>query len=268
MRVGSEQFLRLACWFAVLLVAQPPVALAVRPFITDDARIAKKGQLEDETFGGPSMIRGEKPTIRIGSLEALSLTPHFELTAGLFGLQYHDGEVRLRDVALQPKVLLYQSFGPIPSVSASAGVLLPASGNEQLWDQYAMMQVSWFLFRPEKERHPYDHWLALHLNAGAKARYRAGSPDYAVKPYWAAGFEIGTLLKDLRFISEAYNGDYFHFEQEFPALSSGFRWYHSDGNFQVDVVWRGVRIRGGGHEDERRWEHIVEVGFRFLFSIF
>ncbi len=65
-----------------------------------------------------------------------------------------------------------------------------------------MAQVSWFLLRPQNPKHPYDHWLAIHVNGGTKARYDAGEADYAMKPYWAAGFEVGTFTKDLRFISE------------------------------------------------------------------
>ncbi|MGQ0557758.1 MAG: hypothetical protein ACT4PN_17645 [Nitrospiraceae bacterium] len=36
-------------------------AFAVRPFVTDDARIVYKGQLVTESYGGLTMAHGEKP---------------------------------------------------------------------------------------------------------------------------------------------------------------------------------------------------------------
>jgi hypothetical protein len=252
----------------LVIVATQSPAYAVRPFITDDARIAPKGHVENETFGGPVMSPHKKPAYDFGSIEALSFTSRFELSAGIVDLQYHRDKLVLQDVLIQPKYLIYESFGAVPSVSASAGVLMPVSGNQQQWDQYAMGQLSWFLFRPDNPEHPYDHWLAIHLNAGGKARYGAGEAEYSMKPYWAAGFEVGTFVKSIRFISELYNGDYFEFEQEFPAFSTGFRYYHTGGKFQVDLVWRGVRVGHENSEHGRQWEHFIEIGFRTLFNFF
>jgi hypothetical protein len=36
----------------------PEDALAVRPFVTDDARIVYKGQLATETYGGMTVVKG------------------------------------------------------------------------------------------------------------------------------------------------------------------------------------------------------------------
>ena len=48
----------------------PEDALAVRPFVTDDARIAYKGQVVTETYGGMTMVQGDKPAIEARSLQA------------------------------------------------------------------------------------------------------------------------------------------------------------------------------------------------------
>ena len=45
--------------FAISLC--PEDALAVRPFVTDDARIVYKGQLATETYGGMTVVKGESP---------------------------------------------------------------------------------------------------------------------------------------------------------------------------------------------------------------
>ena len=65
----------------------PEDALAVRPFVTDDARIVYKGQVTTETYGGITMVQGDKPAIEARSLQGLGITDRFELTAGRIRFQ-------------------------------------------------------------------------------------------------------------------------------------------------------------------------------------
>ena len=46
----------------------PEGALAVRPFVTDDARIVYKGQLTTETYGGMTVVKGESPAYEARTL--------------------------------------------------------------------------------------------------------------------------------------------------------------------------------------------------------
>ncbi len=77
--------------YALILLASfttyfcPENALAVRPFVTDDARIVYKGQLATETYGGMTVVKGESPAYEARTLEGLGITDRFELTAGGFG---------------------------------------------------------------------------------------------------------------------------------------------------------------------------------------
>jgi len=137
----------------------PEDALAVRPFVTDDARIVYKGQVTTETYGGITMVQGNKPAIEARSLQGLGITDRFELTAGGFGFSYQDNHARPLDMLIQPKYVLHSSLGAIPSVSVTAASLFPLSGNRQHWDGYAMAQVSWFLFTPDADTDPYDNDL-------------------------------------------------------------------------------------------------------------
>lgn len=130
-------------------------AFAVRPFVTDDARIVYKGQLETESFGGVSMAEGSKPVIEARSLQGIALTDRFELIAGGFGFTYQDGQARPLDMLIQPKYVIHRSFGMIPSLSVAAGSLFPLSGNRQHWDSYTMAHISWFLFTPQSSTDPY-----------------------------------------------------------------------------------------------------------------
>ncbi|MDF0649937.1 MAG: hypothetical protein CV081_13335 [Nitrospira sp. LK265] len=249
-------------------------ALAVRPFVTDDARIAYKGQLVTESYGGVTVVNGDKPAFEARSLQGMSLTDRFELTAGGFGFTYQDHQARPLDMLIQPKYVLHSSLGAVPSLSVAVATLFPLSGNRQLWDGYAMAHLSWFLFTPDPETDPYDNNLALHFNLGMKYRYDAGPTTFQSKLYWAAGFEVITpLTRELRLLGEIFNGDPFSYEEKFPAFQTGFRWYKNPMT-QIDLVFRG--LRNGSRETEALtgeefapgWNFTIQVGLRMLFDVF
>lgn len=253
------------------LIASP--AQAVRPFITDDARIVYKGQLETESYAGITVTKGDKPGIEARSLQGVGITDRLELIAGGFGFTYQDGQARPLDMLIQPKYVLNRSFGVIPSLSVAAGSLFPLSGNRQHWDSFSMAHVSWFLFTPEDSTDPYDNDLAIHVNLGTKNRYDAGPGTYRSLFFWAVGFEVITLSREIRFLGEVFNGDPFGFEEKFPAYQTGFRWYKSP-NVQMDLVFQGLR---NGSADTQAatgaafasgWNYTIQVGLRLLFDVF
>ena len=252
----------------------PEDALAVRPFVTDDARIVYKGQVVTESYGGMAMGQGDKPAIEARSLQGLGITDRLELTAGGFGFTYQGNQARPLDMLIQPKYVLHSSLGAIPSLSVAAASLFPLSGNRQHWDGYAMAHVSWFLFTPDADTDPYDNNLAIHLNLGTKSRYDAGPATYQSKLYWAAGFEVITpVTREVRFLGEVFNGDPFSFEEKFPAYQTGFRWYKNP-MVQIDLVFRGVRHGSletqapTGAEFAPGWNYTMQVGLRVLFDVF
>jgi hypothetical protein len=255
---------------AIMLMAEN--AAAVRPFITDDARIVYKGQLETESYAGLVLDHRDKPAFEIRSLQGMSVTDRLEIIAGGFGLNYQDRQARPLDMVFQPKYVINRSFGAIPSVSAAAAILFPLSGNRQQWNSYSMVHVSWFLFTPQTVTDPYDNGLAIHVNLGAKSQYDAGlGGRYTSKVYWAAGFEVITLTRNVRYLGEIFNGDPFTFEEEFPAFQTGFRWYKTP-SVQMDFVLRGVRNGAEearpGEDVQRHWSYTVQVGLRVLFDVF
>lgn len=160
------------CLAGLLVSVQANEASAVRPFVTDDARVVYPGQLEMENFAEVGIARGQKPSYFARSLQGVGITDRLELIAGGFGAIYQDGQIKPDDLAFQPKYMLYRSFGAIPSVSVAAAQLFPLSGNRQLWSSYAMAHVSWFLFTPPESTDPYDNGLAIHLNLGSKSQLR------------------------------------------------------------------------------------------------
>ena len=250
-------------------------AFAVRPFVTDDARIIYRGQVVTESYGGITMAQGGKPAIEVRSLQGIGITDRLELTAGGFGFTYHDNQARPLDILIQPKYVLHSSLGVIPSLSVAAAALFPLNGNRQHWDGYAMAHLSWFLFTPDPDTDPYDNNLSIHFNLGATSRDDAGPATFQSKLYWAAGFEVVTpMTRELRFLGEVFNGDPFGFEEKFPAYQTGFRWYKTP-NMQLDLVFRGVRnttedvrfVAGGGGLPEE-WNYTIQIGIRYLIDVF
>ena len=266
-------------WVLVFLlccaaVFSPAIALAVRPFVTDDARIVYKGQLETETYTGLTLSHREKPVVEARSLQGMSLTDRLEIIAGGFGFTYQANQARPLDMLIQPKYVVYRSFGAIPSISVAAASLFPLSGNRQRWNSYAMAHASWFLFTPEGSTDPYDNGLAVHINLGTKSQYDAGPANYRSKLYWAAAFEVITpFSREIRFLGEVFNGDPFSYEEKFPAFQTGLRWYKT-ANTQMDLVFRGVRDGSdqtrlsSGAEVGPGWNYTIQVGFRALFDVF
>jgi hypothetical protein len=216
----------------------------------------------------------DKPTVEARALQGMSLTDRLEIIAGGFGFTYQADQARPLDMLVQPKYVLYRSFGAIPSISVAAASLFPLSGNRQQWNSYAMAHASWFLFTPEDSTDPYDNGLAVHINLGTKSQYDAGPVTYRSKLYWAAAFEVITpFSREIRFLGEVFNGDPFTYEEEFPAFQTGFRWYKT-ANTQVDLVFRGVRDGSeqtrlsSGAEVGPGWNYTIQVGFRTLFDVF
>jgi len=220
------------------------------------------------------MVKGDQPAIEARALQGLGITDRLERTAGGFGSTYQGSQARPLDLLIQPKYVLHNPLGAIPSISVAAASLFPLSGNRQHWDGYAMAHVSWFLFTPDPDTDPYDNNLAFHLNLGAKSRYDAGPATYQSKLYWAAGFEVITpVTREVRFLGEVFNGDPFSFEEEFPAYQTGFRWYKNP-MVQIDLVFRGVHHGSletqapTGAEFAPGWNYTMQVGYRMLFDVF
>jgi hypothetical protein len=167
-------------WLPCLLIGLvlwllPFDAWAVRPFVTDDARIVYQGQLETESWAEIRLRQGLSPGYHFASLQGYSPTDRLEIIAGGIGLDYDERRLTLDDLILQPKYVILRSLDSyIPSISAAAAILGPVSGNRQQWNNYAMFHASWFLFTPPGSTDPYDNGLAIHANLGTKGQYDAG----------------------------------------------------------------------------------------------
>lgn len=97
---SRRPLLSLLVFLGTALSANP--AEAVRSFVTDDARIVYKGQLEIKNFADVALTPGQKPSYQARSLQGFSVTDRLEIIAGGFGPMYENRQVKPVDLVFQP----------------------------------------------------------------------------------------------------------------------------------------------------------------------
>lgn len=247
---------------ASLLLATAPHALAVRPFVTDDARIIDYGQFEVEHWleygrGGPERLYA------YNFMGGYSPTDWLEIIAGTgFAYSNEDGhKPSIINPVIQPKILFLKAEEDgSPGLALATGMLLPygkGSQWERGWGGYALFLGSTRLF---------DDWLQLHVNLGGTyADDKGRTADW--RPYWGFGFDAGVLHKDFRFIGEAYAGDPLNLAKPKWAAQSGFRWLKSD-YVNWDLTFGAQPVLNDRLGSTGKQEFWVQIGLRLLFDVF
>jgi hypothetical protein len=268
--MGHRYFLRhafLFVSFVVAGVAVPRAAQAVRPFVTDDARIIERGQVEMETW--PELVfRQGRVHPGYHLMGGMSFTEWFELIVG-GGLGYEPGQgLTIVNPVLQPKFLFWRAEeNGIPGLAAGTGVTLPL-GRGEMYDEATGMYV--ILMATSRL---FDDWLFVHVNAGftsalepADAALGRGR-QLSARPYWGVGIEAGIIHPDARLILEAYSGDPFEALGPRYAFQWGGRWLASD-HFNMDLTFGAQPLVDNGQRIAGEWEFWAQIGVRFLFDVF
>jgi hypothetical protein len=232
---------------ASLLLSQN--ARAIRPFVTDDARVVghKLAQLETWLFF-------EESALQHNALAAIGPTNWLELTAGWQHGRIHSGANRGYSITgpiIQGKALLLPAVddGP-PGFAVAAGVLPPFGHGEFVppgWSAFGYAATTESLF---------DEALLLHANLGlalGKREDARGEAD-GTQAVLTAGFGAqARLLAGLHAVGEIYHGDPYDSEFTFIATQMGARYIFSD-HVQIDGTF-GTTITGLSSENEEsaRW---------------
>ncbi len=154
----SERVALAAATFLAVLLSSGP-ARAIRPFITDDARVVgeKLGQLE-------TWLLVDRLVIEHNALLAIGPTDWLELTAGLIHGGVHTGDDRgysITGPVLQGKFLIVPARNNSwPGFALAAGVLAPAGYgpfDPPGWSGFGYGALTESL---------WDEWLLLHANLG------------------------------------------------------------------------------------------------------
>jgi hypothetical protein len=246
---------------ALTLVCQPR-ALAVRPFVVDDARIIDYGQYEVEHWLEYMRGGGER-MYAYNFMGGVSPTDWMELIVGT-GLAFasDDGyKASIINPVIQPKWLFFKAEDDgSPGLSLATGLLLPYGTGSQWdrgWGGYVLMLGTTRL---------WDDWLQIHVNAGATyADDRGFTANW--RPYWGIGFDQGIFHKDFRIIGEVFAGDPLDLAKPTWAAQWGVRWLKSDYvNWDMTFGTQPVlneRLRSTGKQ-----EFWAQIGLRLLFDKF
>ena len=238
----------LLCTSLSLVIVHP--ALAVRPFITEDARVVGDDQWQLETS-----LRIDRHKIQNLNLFAYGVTENFELTAG-----WLDGYPRqqpygfsLSGPLLQGKYLFLESKPmALPGIALAFGANAPyGTGGLKTdhWSEFAFLCLTETIF--DRER-----WL-WHANIGASVEHLGNRARLTTT--WGIGTQI-KVWENLCTVQEIVSGDpYSSVQTKGGIFQFGFRYFFTD-NIQADIEI------GSGLWGRPRPDTLRGLGFRIVFG--
>lgn len=217
---------------AVLLSA--PEARAIRPFITDDARVVGARHLQLETWW-----RRDKDSLQHWALFAFGPNDHVELTlGGAYGLSnvvsrnpgVPSPTFAFNLPLLQGKFLLRDAEpNKLPGLAVAAGIVPPLGrgGFEPPgFSGFAYVAFTESLFEEER--------LLLHANVGATVLGAKGHDP--LSPTWGVGLQLRTFAA-FHLVGEFFSGDPYA-SGAGGAAQGGFRYIFND-HVQLDATVGG-----------------------------
>lgn len=244
---------------AILAISAP--ALAVRPFVTDDARVADQGQLELEIIPDLVFPRGERALFEQSLIASFGVLPFLELGAGgAIGTNHGDG-VSIANPELRAKLLFLRADPRgIPGAALVFAAGLPY-GRGVLYSPGAAFS----LIAPLTS-HLFGGKLLIHLNVGLIIGAKSDDLARVIHPYAGLGVDASLGIEGLRFVGEIYTGEPLAPRASRVATQLGGRYEFSE-RFNLDLVFgaspaeAGSRFRSGSD----LW---VQLGARVLFDAF
>jgi len=247
----------MVCTVVALILPSP--AHAVRPFVTDDARIADVGQIEGETWFDFIPQDGRVMPV-YNALFNVVPTDWLELgVSGGIGWDT-DNTVTIVNQGLQGKLLFVRPVdGGLPGLSLVVGGILPWGRGSAWMDGYGG-----YIIAPVSVSLGGGDFL-FHGNLGLVSGYPTIG-EAVHRPFWGVGTDIAIGRSDFRGILEVFAGD--PFDPLGPSLAGqvGTRWLVSD-YLNLDVAGTFARATDvDGSVSGLDWS--VQFGVRFLIDAF
>ena len=228
----------------------PPPALAVRPFVTDDAAVVGKNLLLLETS-----LRRDKERLQNLTILSYGPTEELELAVGFTNGVFLEGDnswkYSVAGPLAQAKFLLTEGkSNGYPGVALVVGAGAPYGSNDfgnPSWSEFVYLAFTESL--GEKER------ILIHANIGINN----SKPDDAWK--YATTWGIGTQIRlfgGLHYVGEIYHGDPYAGDAG-GAFQTGIRYFVSE-LIQIDATG------GSGLWGDNRPEPFFGCGVRVVFD--
>jgi len=238
----------LSALLQILLI--PPSAMAVRPFVTDDANVVGKNLFNFETS-----LRWDKTQLQHLNLIAYGPTEKLELTMGFtdgFLFEGEDtGRISIAGPLGQVKYL-FKDVTPngLPGVACVVGVGAPYGNNNfgnPSWSEFAYLAVTESLGQKDA--------VLIHANVGVN--YAKPEDAWKYSALWGVGTQI-RIIGELHGVGEIFYGDAYSGDST-GAFQVGLRYFISE-KVQVDAtVGSGL----WGDKQPNTW---VGCGLRLVFG--
>ncbi len=235
----------------ILALAYPRPALAVRPFVTDDARVVGAANAQIE-----SSIRGDKTFLQNLNLFAIGPTDRLEATLGWVDGISLEGDAKEKLEFAGPILQLkYLVFDPrpnsYPGLAFAAGNVPPVGG-----EAIRVPSSVWFLYAAATESLFDNDRVLIHANLGAVSAREEGEAR-KIDVTWGFGAQV-RLWRGLHSVTEIFSGDPYSGGTG-GAFQAGFRYIISD-DIQVDATF------GSGLWGTPRLDTFVGAGLRIVFE--
>jgi hypothetical protein len=236
-------------------------AYAVRPFVTDDARIIDYGQIEIENWIETTHALGEwAPAPGFNVIGGIGLTDWLEVLAGSGVGRDPEHKLTIGNPVLMSKFLLKPAVvNGHPGYAISAGSVFD-SGRGSMYGKgtvYNLIGMTTYRL--------YEDRINLHINLGVRTdKERDGRRN--TRPVWGVGASL-EVLPQLQVIGEVYAGDPLVLNAPKYAVQSGLRWLYSD-YLQVDLTLGTEPKLDARQRETGTFERSGQIGIRFLFDVF
>jgi hypothetical protein len=221
-RCGIDNYWLIRALWVFAAILAPSSALAIRPFVTDDARVVGAGRVQLETW-----LEADRDSAQHWALIAFGPSEPLELTfGGLYGVNYQGpSRAAAAGPILQAKYLFRQAdVNRWPGIAAAAGVVPPVgTGGFQSndWDPFGYLAMTESLLG--------DEHILVHVNLGiVSPKQESGR---LTQLFWGIGTQVH-LLGGLNGIAEVFRGDPYS-DEDAIGVQVGYRYILND-NVQFD----------------------------------
>ena len=235
---------------------------AVRPFVTDDARIIDFGQIEIENWLETTRTDREwAPAPGFNMIGGIGLTDWLEVLAGS-GIGRDPGhKATIGNPILMSKFLLKPAeVGGSPGYAISAGSVFDHGRGAMHGKGTVYNLIGMSTYRLYEDR------LNLHINLGLRTdKERRGARHTRV--FWGAGASVEVFNEQTLVIGEVYAGDPLVLNAPKYAVQTGLRYLYSD-YMQFDLTFSTEPKLDARQRETGSFEKTGQIGIRFLFDVF
>lgn len=243
---------------AVLWGAFTSPAFAVRPFVTDDARIVDYGQVETETWlettRDPNGVFAPAPGLNV--MAGFSSTDWLEIIVGSGIGRNSDGGLAIGNPTLAAKVLFIPITDTAPGFAISTATVFN-HGRGDMYDEgrvHNLIGMNTWKFNNS----------FLHVNYGIRHDDN-NKGRAATRLYWGLGFETPFYGEDVTLVGEVFAGDPLIPNAPSLAAQWGVRYHHRD-NTQFDLTFGVDPELDHQYRRTGSYAYTVQLGMRFVFD--